>query len=155
MTMSRLFYACLLVPLIIPTVVFSVCALAAGLSPVETWAALLDQYTTRRLNLVVSGLPGFFPILLLVGVLAIYRRYGKSQRTRASMGWGGLLAILTVLVWVNLQFWPLFFPGRTSPGFPHGLEFIIGPVFFAPVFMALTMGGIWLALRMIPGIVDE
>lgn len=154
-SMSRSFYACLLLPLIIPTVIFSGCALAAGLSPAETGAAVLDQFAAKRLNLVVSGLPGFFPILLLVGVLAAYRRYGKSQRTRALMGWGGLLAILTVLVWVNLQFWPLFFPGRTSPGFPHGLEFIIGPVFFAPVFMALTMGGIWLAVRMNRGTTGE
>jgi len=154
--MSRSFYLCLLLPLIIPTVVFAGCALAAGLSPVETWAAMLDQYAAKRLNLVVSGLPGFFPLLLLLAVLAAYRRYGRSERIRRMMGWGGRPAVLTVLIWVNLQFWPLFFPGRTFPGFPHGLEFIIGPVFFAPVVMALTMGGIWLVFRLRPGLtVDE
>jgi uncharacterized membrane-anchored protein len=63
------------------------------------------------------------------------------------MGWSGLVAILVVLVWINLQFWPLFLPERTYPGFPHGLGFIIGPVFFAPVLMALVMGGVWLVLR--------
>jgi len=145
--MSRSFYLCLLLPLLVPTAVFAGCALAAGLSPAETWAATLDQYAADRHNLLIIAVPGFLPILLLLAVLWGYRRYGKSERIRRAMGWGGLAAILLVLVWVNLQFWPIFLPERTAPGFPHGLEFIIGPVFFAPVVMALAMGGVWLALR--------
>jgi uncharacterized membrane-anchored protein len=108
---------------------------------------MLDQYAADRQNLLISAIPGLIPVLLLLAVLWAYRRYGKSERIRRAMGWVGLLAILLVLVWVNLQFWPLFFPSRTSPGFPHGLEFIIGPIFFAPVLMALAMGSVWLALR--------
>lgn len=145
--MSRSFYLCLLLPLLVPTVVFAGCALAAGLSPAETWTATADQYAADRQNLLIIAVPGFIPILLLLAVLWGYRRYGKSERTRRAMGWGGLVAILVVLVWINLQFWPLFLPERTYPGFPHGLGFIIGPIFFAPVLMALVMGGVWLVLR--------
>lgn len=145
--MSRAFYLCLLLPLLVPTVVFAGCALAAGLSPGEAWTMTLDQLTADRQNLVVTAIPGFIPILLLLAVLWAYRRYGKDERLGRAMGWSGLVAILVVLVWVNLQFWPLFLPERTYPGFPHGLEFVIGPIFFAPVLMAVAMGGVWLALR--------
>lgn len=144
--MSRLFYICLLSPLIIPPVVFSICALEAGLSFSDTLTAVFEQYTVRRQNLLTTGLPGFFPILLLLGGLWLHRRSGGTQTTRIWMGWGGLIPIMAVIFWVNFQFWPLFLPARTYPGFPHGMEFIIGPGFFAPVGMLLGMLlGWWLA----------
>lgn len=142
--MSRTFYLCLVaLPLLIPPAVFAACALAAGLSPAETWTATVEQVTADQSSLLMCGLAGLFPVVLLLGGLWAYRKGGGSDRTRRAMGWSGLVSIALVLTWVNLQFWPLFLPERTYPGFPHGLEFIIGPGFFAPVLMLIGMGATW------------
>jgi hypothetical protein len=145
--MSRLIYCCFAVPLLIPPVVFAICALAEGLSAAETLTALGEQFLTKRQNLLMCGTIGLFPVLLLLGCLWIHRRVDGNTRTRREMGWSGLIAIALVLIWVNVEFWPLFFPGRTDPGFPHGLEFLVGPALFAPIAMLFGIGVVWWARR--------
>ena len=57
-------------------------------------------------------------------------------------GWSGLTPSLLLLVWANAEAWPLYLPGRAFPGFPHGLELIIVPLFFVPVAMVFgTVAG--------------
>ena len=146
--MSRFFYFSFLLPLLIPLAVFSICALAEGLSFVETLIAASEQVTSGRQNLLICGMVGLFPVLLLLIGLWIHRRLGGNEQTRNVMAWSGLIPILCVLIWVNVQFWPLFLPSRTYPGFPHGLEFIIGPIFFAPVAMLFGMSAAWLIQRL-------
>ena len=147
MQMSRSFYLSLFLPLLIPPVVFAICALAEGMSTTEMWFALTEQYTAERTNLLVCGLLGLFPILLLLLGLWIYRRSRGTNGVISLMGWCGLIPILLVLVWVNFEYWPSFLPSRTYPGFPHGLEFILGPGFFAPIGMGAGMVVGWWAGR--------
>lgn len=146
-SLARFAIASLLLPFSVPTVVFTICALASGLSVTETASALAEQLATRRQNLAICGGLGIFPSLLLLGGLWLHRRFGGEERARRAMAWGGLAAILGVLAWVNFQFWPLFLPERTYPGFPHGLEFVIGPLFFAPVAALFGVAIGWAAQK--------
>lgn len=146
--MPKLIYIAMLLPLVIPTGVFATCALMAGLAPAETVAAIIEQYTAARQNLLVVSLLGLFPILLLLIGLWLHRKFGGNPQVGQWLAWGGLIPILLVLIWINSMFWPIFLPERTYPGFPHGLEFIIGPGIFAPVAMVVGMGLAWLIRRM-------
>lgn len=136
-----------LAALAIPPTVFLWAALSAGLGIGESVSALAAQYTAPRQNLLVCGAVGLFPLALLAVALWIIRRWAPASKIRPVLALGGLVPLLAVLVWVNLDFWPHFLPSRTYPGFPHGLGFIIGPAFFAPPAMLIGMLLAWLASR--------
>ncbi|GJM44734.1 MAG: hypothetical protein DHS20C21_15760 [Gemmatimonadota bacterium] len=145
--MSRRFLlVCLLSPLAIALGVFVVAGLAGGMLPGETWRALAEQSVQRKQNPLLSGVLGFFPILLLLLALRIGRRFDRSGAWSQVAPWAGLLPILLVLLWANLEFWPKFLPSRVYPGFPHGLELLIGPVMYAPVGMIVGL----IAARFVP-----
>ena len=101
-----------------------------GLSLVEVFTATAKQCSGKRQNLLVCGTIGLFPILLLLGAIWIYEKAGGDKETRKLMAWSGLFSIILVLLWVNWEVWPHFLPGRPYPGFPHGLESVVGPFFF-------------------------
>lgn len=143
----RFLIASLVLPVLMPPVVFVVCALFEGLPVSEAMAALIEQFTAERQNLLVCGLIGLFPVGLLHGCLWLHRWRKGTVSVQKGMSTGGLVGILLVLIWVNFQFWPTFLPERVYPGFPHGLEFIIGPVFFAPVAMGIGMAVGWATSR--------
>ncbi|HSG48385.1 MAG TPA: hypothetical protein VLA43_11270, partial [Longimicrobiales bacterium] len=131
-------------PLLVPVAVFMAVALASGMGVGGAIRALLEQSSGRRQNPVTVGILGLAPVgVLLAGLWAAGKR-GLGPDRRRGAAWGGLAAILLVLVWVNAQFWGLFLPDRVYPGFPHGLELVIGPLFFAPV--ALVVGAVFGAL---------
>lgn len=129
----------LLLPLLIPPVVYLAVALTSGLSVGEAVPALLEQVGGRP-NLGATAVLGLAPILLFTMVLRLMRRRDPEGRWLGAVGWWGLVPALLVLVWVNVEVWPLYMPGRSFPGWPHGLELVIGPIFFAPV--ALVVGGV-------------
>jgi hypothetical protein len=131
----------------IPPVVFFIVALGSGLDVGAAVEALVAQYREPRQNLFVVAIPGLFPLLLLAIGLWIARRIDAARGRRPALALFGLAPILAVLVWVNFQFWPLFLPERTYPGFPHGLEFVIGPGLFAPVGMVVGLVVGWWAVR--------
>ena len=131
-------------PLLVPVVVFTTVALSSGMGVGGALQALVEQSSGRRQNPVTVGVLGLFPVLLLLAGLWVAGKRGLGPDRYRGAAWGGLAAILLVLVWVNAQFWGLFLPDRVYPGFPHGLELVIGPVFFAPV--ALVVGAIFGAL---------
>ncbi len=139
--------ATLLVPVLIPPVVYLVVGTTEGMGLTGALAALAEQLVSGRPNLAGCALIGLFPVLLLHIVLWLYGRLGGDATARIAMGWWGLAAIAVVLAWVNLEFWPLYLPARTSPGFPHGLEFVIGPVVFAPAGAAFAIFLGWLLNR--------
>lgn len=123
----------------VPTVVFLVTGIASGMGASGSWSAFLEQASGGRPNPLITGVVGLFP-LLVIGVVLLVCRLAKSQpRTRALVLWGGFFPVVAVLVWSNLEFWTVFLPEKKAPGFPHGMELLIGPVFFAPVAMAFGM----------------
>lgn len=136
----RLALAGLFLPVAVPVVVFTAVGFASGMGLAGTMAALADQVGQRRLNPLITGVLGWLPVALLFLGRWLARRWRPEGAWVASASWGGLVAILGVLVWANLQFWPLFLPEQVQPGFPHGLELVIGPIFFAPV--AMLLGGL-------------
>jgi hypothetical protein len=133
--------------LLIPPLVFLIAALGGGLDPATALGALIEQYQAPRQNLFVVALPALFPLALLALALWVARRIDVARGSRPALALWGLVPILAVLVWVNFQFWPIFLPSRTYPGFPHGLEFVIGPGLFAPVGMLVGLVAGWMALR--------
>lgn len=124
--------------LAIPPLVFAATGLGEGMGIGATVTAMIEQYTVHRQNLFLVALPSLAPIGLLVLITWLIGRRSGVQATRP-LAIGGLLGILAVTVWINTLFWPLFLPARTYPGFPHGLEFIIGPALYAPAAMAMGM----------------
>lgn len=144
--MSRI--AAILLPLLIPPFVFAVCALIDGLTPAETASAVVEQYSRSRQNLLSMALLGWFPVILLGLTVGFYRKFGGGpKRTGRGMAWGGLACIVLILLWVNFSYWPKFFPSRVAPMWPHGMEFVIGPLFFAPVAMIPGILAGWLLTR--------
>lgn len=105
--------------------------------------ALLAQYLQLKRNPLIMPLLSCFPFLLLAGIIFFARRRGARERTCRNVALGGGSAIAFVMLWANLEYWPNFLPGVPYPGFPHGLELVIAPLFFAPVAMALGAVAGW------------
>ncbi len=126
--------------LLAPPMVFVVVGLTKGMGLAGTAEAVVAQYGVRRMNLLSSAIPSFLPLVLLALLVWIIGRFTSIQASRRSLAMGGGAAILIVMVWINFEFWPVFLPERVTPGFPHGLEFVIGPLYFAPVAMLVGMG---------------
>lgn len=135
-----------LLAFVIPAGVFFVCALLADLSLADSLRETVAQYAVRRQHLWGCGVLGVLPVVLLTIVAWLMGKRLDPLRTRfiAQMG---LLGIVLILLWVNAQFWPGYLPERAFRGFPHGLEFVIGPIFFAPVAMLAAMMIAWLGTR--------
>ena len=135
----------LVVPIILPVFAYLTVAMLDGHGIGGAVSALVAQIRDGRPNPLITGILGLLPVLLLLLGMWIGRRFDPEGRRIAAAGWGGLGGILVVLAWVNLTVWPLYLPGRPFPGFPHGLELVIGPILFAPVAGVLGVGIGWLA----------
>ena len=125
--------------LVVPALIFLWAAFGAGLGASEAFGALLAQYTVPRQNLGVVSLVGLLPVALLALVLWILRKLAPEDSRRPLLAAAGLAPVILVVAWIHHGFWTLYLPSRTYPGFPHGLEFVIGPLVFAPVGMAISM----------------
>lgn len=145
----RFLFAALVAPLVLPALVYCVVALGAGLGVFGTLEALVNQATGQRQNILASSLLGLAPALLLLVIIRVARWIDPQDSWRLAAGWGGLVGILLVLAWANFEVWPLFLPGRGYPGWPHGIELVIAPLFFAPVVMAVSaVAAALVAMRM-------
>jgi hypothetical protein len=118
-----------------------------GLSDQHSGAALgslAAQYLQTRRNPAATAVLACFPFFLLALVLWLARRRRVTPDACWHIALGGGTAILVVMLWANLEYWPNFLPGVDYPGFPHGLELVIAPLHFAPFAMAAgaTLG--WL-----------
>jgi hypothetical protein len=145
--MRRIALVAVIAPFAIPAIVFLMCALTEGMSLTDSLTSLSEQFTARRQNLFMIGALGLFPVGILMAILWIHRKRGGDQVTRRWMAGGGLIPILLVIIWVNFDYWPAFLPSKTYPGFPHGLEFVIGPGLFAPILMLPGIALGWWAAR--------
>ncbi len=131
---------------LIPPVVFVLTALFVDMSLAESLRAVAAQFGAERHPLLGAAILGTLPVVVLTLVGWLLARKLDKLRVRA-IAQAGLVGIALVLVWVNVEFWPGYLPDRTFLGFPHGLEFIIGPVFFAPPAMLMAMLAAWFATR--------
>lgn len=127
------------VAIAIPPLVFAIVAISKGMGIGETATALMEQYFAERRNLAVLSLTGVIPIMLLALVLWVLGRFKRLRAARRDFAVGGSFGVLAVLLWVNAEFWPTFLPERTYAGFPHGIEFVVGPLIFAPIAMVIGM----------------
>ena len=149
-TDGRILLASALLVLAIPPLVFIVVALTSAMTPVETADALATQYVAPRVNLAVCSGLGLAPLLLLALLLWIRRRRRPAEEGPPLYAIGGALPILAVTIFVNVEYWTAFLPNRTFLGFPHGLEFIIGPAIFAPIGMLAGLAVIAVVRRVQP-----
>lgn len=138
-----------LLVLITPPVVFVATALGSGMSGGDTLDALLHQLSTRRQNLIVIGLLAMFPVLLLWILTLLIRRFIHLENAAAICALAGSAPIILINLLVNLGYWPDFLPERQFLGFPHGLEFVLGPLFYGPTGMAACVVTALLVLRII------
>jgi hypothetical protein len=114
----------------------------------QAFDLVVEQMQADRRNLLLVGLPGIIPFLLLATVAAVMRLRKRDPASRAAAVGGGAAIGLT-LIWANASYWPMFLPGASYPGWPHGLEMIIAPLFFAPVAMlfGVLLGVVWVRRR--------
>ncbi len=145
--MLRIFATTTVVLLFIPTLVFVVVALLKGLAFGDTLAALADQLTSDHINLVVISVLSAMPMLLVAISLWVRRFIRKTWEGTETYTLCGALPIIAVALFVNLEYWPTYLPEREFLGFPHGLEFIIGPGLFAPVAMLIGFCVAWIVRR--------
>lgn len=129
-----------------PVTIFLTTALLKGLSAGAAVSATIEQLGARRLNLLVMGALGVVPFACLGLVLWLYRRFDGGRAFRG-MAVGGGITILATMAWANGTYWRLFLPERVAPMWPHGLELVIGPLFFAPVLCVGAVGLGWIVDR--------
>jgi hypothetical protein len=125
----------LIAPLVLPPLIFVGVAWSAGMGFSGAWQALLEQSVSARQNPLRAAPLGLLPVFILLLALWLGHRSGRDASSVRIAGWGGLIAILLVIAWANIEAWSGFLPSRVYQGFPHGLELVIGPLFFAPIAM--------------------
>ena len=130
----------------IPTGVFLLCALFADIGLAGSLRATVEQFAAERHPLLGAGILGLLPVGLVTVLGWLLARKMEPRRSRL-IARAGLTGIAMILLWINFQFWPGYLPERAFRGFPHGLEFVIGPLFFAPPAMLVCMLGAWFATR--------
>lgn len=139
-----------LLAMAIPPAAFFLTGLTKGMGVGGALSVLVEQYSTERQNLWMISVLGVFPFVLLTIPLAGYRRI-KGPAGLAPMALAGTIAIAAVLVWANLTYWSSYLPSRQFLMWPHGLELVIGPLFFAPVAMLAGVVLGWLVHRSTAG----
>jgi len=131
-------------PFLVALLGFLLGGLAAGMGG-GVVTALIEQVGQRRLNPLMAGVLGLAPVLLLLLILWIAPRFLPRLGWGAPAGWAGLAPIAILELWAHWEVWTTYLPTRSMPGFPHGLELVIVPLFFAPVGMTIGLGvALWL-----------
>lgn len=136
----------LLLTFVIPLLSFFVCGVRNGMGLGESAQALAVQLTQPRHNPALSAIPALLPLPALGIVLWVLSRY-RPEANLLHYGVAALGGLALIQLWVNWSFWDIYLPQRVYPGFPHGLEFIIGPIFFSPLAMVLCLVGVALVAR--------
>lgn len=144
LTTTTVFVATLGLLVVIPAVIFLASALYHGMGVAASISALADQYTVSRTNLVAITLLGLLPVLVVGLLLGARRLLTKTWQRSEAYALGGVIPILAVTVFVHLEYWPSYLPSRQFMGFPHGLEFVIGPLVFAPIGVTAGFVVVWL-----------
>lgn len=133
--------------MVIPVAVFVGAAIAGGMGMTATITALVEQYAADRNNLLIVSLAGLLPLLLILILIAVRARLRRTREGSAEYALAACIPVLLIALFVNLEYWPSYLPERQFLGFPHGLEFVIGPLVFAPIGVLLGFLITWLARR--------
>ena len=136
----RTLWIALVLALVLPAASFWGVGVAEGLSTGEASEALVAQLGGTRLNPAILGAVNLLPLLLLALVLYIARRRGLRGPRHSLLLGLGVAPVLVIELWAQLSYWPLYLPEQEAPGFPHGLELMLGPVVYAPVVMLIAVG---------------
>ncbi|MEJ8566349.1 hypothetical protein [Elongatibacter sediminis] len=137
--MTRVLLATVVVAAVTPATVFALVGVFSGMGAGELFTALVHQMGAPRLNLLVTGLLSLAPVLLMAVILGLGWWLGRFRQTGFAVAVGGAGGIVLVLIAANLEFWPHYLPSMTYPGWPHGLELLLGPLIGAPVGMMAGM----------------
>ncbi len=129
---------------VLPPLLFLGSALFEGMGFGGGSTALAEQYVVERSNLVVITLLGLVPMLLIMLLLGIRRAIRKTWDGSGTYALAASLPVVLVTIYVHLEYWPSYLPARQFLGFPHGLEFVIGPLFFAPAGILLGFLVAWI-----------
>ena len=122
--------------LLLPPLTFVLCGVAEGMRWSAALAAMTAQFAAdAKPNLLATSVLGLLPLAVYGGVLWLIRRLGRRPALTTPIGLSGLASLAAVIVWCNAVAWTSFLPARSMPGWPHGLELVIGPLFFAPPAM--------------------
>lgn len=143
LTTTPLLAASAVLLLIIPALVFIVSGLIRGMDASTVSSALGEQYTADKTNLFVVSLLGLLPLLLTALLLGVRKLVRKTWDGSAAYAWGGVVPAVAVALFVNMEYWPKYLPARQFLGFPHGLEFVMGPFVFAPIGVLLGFLFVW------------
>lgn len=133
--MGRTFWlTALLMPFAVPLLTFLVAGVTEGMSPAAALGSLAEQCTGGKPNPLLGGTLGLAPVgVIAIVLLGLRRRVAPDDPRLGAVGWGALLAAALVIAWANWEYWPRYLPEKTFMMFPHGMELVIGPLFFAPV----------------------
>lgn len=129
--------------LVIPTLVFVASGLIRGMNLSSVVSALTEQFLADKTNLFVVSLLGLLPLMLTALLLGVRKLIRKTWDGSVAYAWGGVLPAVAVAIFVNMEYWPKYLPARQFLGFPHGLEFVIGPFVFAPIGVLLGFLVVW------------
>ncbi|MEM1261260.1 MAG: hypothetical protein AAGH76_02560 [Pseudomonadota bacterium] len=133
--------------IVLPPLVFGIVAIGEGMSLRATVAALVEQYQQQRLNLAVLTAIGFVPLVVLGVWLLVRRMIWRTWHDAGGYVVAASAATALVVVFMHSEYWPTYLPSRVPAGFPHGLEFTIGPFVFGPVTVLLACVGVGLYRR--------
>jgi len=133
MSAVTLLFIFAIVLVLVTPLVFMAVGMTAGWSFAEAISALGTQVEPYDPNIFLVSLIGLLPLILLALVIWISFLISKRTMRTAAYVLGGAIPIVAVMLFVNLEYWPAYLPDRTFLGFPHGLEFVIGPLVFAPI----------------------
>jgi hypothetical protein len=135
--------------LLTPTFILLAALVFTGHGPAEIVTELSAAITREKLNLGAITLLGMAPFLLLTVVLFLYLRKSDAYRGLFLLV-GGLTGLLFVYVPMHLSYWPAHFRSGGNLGFPHGLEFVIAPIFGIPAMGVGVALGWFLSKKLAP-----
>ncbi|MEM7193611.1 MAG: hypothetical protein AAF402_01585 [Pseudomonadota bacterium] len=118
-----------------------------GMDVTSLTKAVADQYVVKKGNLLITSALGLLPLLLLTLVMWVVGKFVRSVHYRRSMFFGGVTAIVLIIVWANTTHWRSYLPDKQFLSWPHGIELVIGPLIFAPIAMLLGVLAGWLTSR--------
>lgn len=134
---------------VLPPLLFMGSALFEGMGFGGGSTALAEQYIVKRSNLIVITLLGLVPLLLIMLLLGIRRAIRKTWDGSGTYALAASLPVVAVTIFVHLEYWPSYLPARQFLGFPHGLEFVIGPLIFAPAGILIGFVVAWILRRQV------